>query len=350
MGEGAAADGKAGSKGRPRVAYIDVARGFAILLMVVGHTIDFGLGRDLIFAWHMPLFVLVSGMFISDGTSVARTLRRNARKLLLPYAGVGLVVQGLTAVASGGTPDVGQLIVQVVAGMSFSQVLLPGVPSIDVIWFIPFLMVVQLVFLAIIKLAGALSGGRTGLREMWKALLSLAATLAGIMLGVRGLWLPWSADVALASVGFMYIGHQLTRQHVADDLFGSQQAVLSGRTLASMALLAVAFALGFRLGVIELAVRWYPGGLCCMATAVAGCMLVFWVSALIEHLWPLLCRGLAWCGRNSLYLLMAHAAEKMLVPYEALGITGTWELLLARFLVIAAIMALVAATRQLKRC
>ena len=69
-----------------RVTYIDIARGLAIIAMVVGHCIGFGLGRDLIFAWHMPLFVLVSGMFITEGTSLRKVLARNVRKLLLPYA------------------------------------------------------------------------------------------------------------------------------------------------------------------------------------------------------------------------------------------------------------------------
>lgn len=40
---------------KKRVKYFDIARGIAIILMIVGHTLDFGWKRNLIFSFHMPL-------------------------------------------------------------------------------------------------------------------------------------------------------------------------------------------------------------------------------------------------------------------------------------------------------
>ena len=345
-----------------RIAYIDIARGLAIIFMVVGHTIGFGLGRDLIFAWHMPLFVVVSGMFVHEGTSVARTLSRNARKLLLPYAVVAFAVQAVASLAHTGAVDVGEVLAQAVLGLSFGTGIFAAVPSVGMVWFIPFLILTQLLFLGVLKLSAKVFPAGPA-REALKAALTLVLTLAGIVLGVRETWLPWSADVACASVGFMYAGHELARLRIPERLFGAGDAngrsgeggpgnagnaragLFSGRTLAVVAVLAVLFAVGVHLGTIELSVRHYPGGLACMATALAGCMLVFWLSSLLERFTGAVGQGLAWCGRNSLYLLMMHYIETAFIPYDALQLP-MWQALAVRFAAIACLAAVFVAVRR----
>ena len=46
---------------KKRIKYIDIARGIAIILMVIGHVIEAGLGRNIIYSFHMVLFIIVSG-------------------------------------------------------------------------------------------------------------------------------------------------------------------------------------------------------------------------------------------------------------------------------------------------
>jgi fucose 4-O-acetylase-like acetyltransferase len=49
-----------------RVAYIDIAKGIGIILVVMGHN-DFALispfAHKLIYSFHMPMFFFMSGMF-----------------------------------------------------------------------------------------------------------------------------------------------------------------------------------------------------------------------------------------------------------------------------------------------
>lgn len=361
-----------------RITFVDVARGLAIICMVVGHSVGFGWGRDLIYAWHMPLFVLVSGMFITEGTSVRRTLGRNLRKLLVPYFLAETVVQTAAVLLAGRALNPGTLFAQILLGFSLTDKVLPWVPSVNVLWFIPFLMAGQLLFLGILALAKRLAKGRVA-REIWKAVLSLGATLTGIVLGVNGLWLPWSLDIALACVGFLYVGHELTRLNIPERLFtgdaaaagagdgtapaagvgagassaaaagstasaaptaAGRLALYSGSTLITMGALALLFAWTVATCSLELAIRHYPGALASMAGGVAGCMLVFWLSAWLERILPAAGRALAWCGRNSFWILIAHFAEMVLVPYEAWGITAAWQVLALRCLIIAALVAL----------
>jgi len=81
-----------------RSGWIDATRGVAIVLVVGGHAIQFGAptGSDFfsnaafatIYAFHMPLFALVSGYLyrkplLRDGP--ARSIRRRAKTILIPY-------------------------------------------------------------------------------------------------------------------------------------------------------------------------------------------------------------------------------------------------------------------------
>lgn len=43
-----------------RVMFIDIAKGIAILLMIVGHAINHGLLRNTIFSFHLPLFIITN--------------------------------------------------------------------------------------------------------------------------------------------------------------------------------------------------------------------------------------------------------------------------------------------------
>lgn len=64
---------------------IDIAKGFAILLMLIGHcsSINHCLFK-LIFSFHMPLFFILSGYFFKEKDSV-QLIRSDFQKLVIPY-------------------------------------------------------------------------------------------------------------------------------------------------------------------------------------------------------------------------------------------------------------------------
>ena len=63
-----------------RIEYIDTVKGFAIILMVFGH-MKFHNFNWFIYAFHMPLFFILSGYFFNPDKSVCNRVR----KLLVPY-------------------------------------------------------------------------------------------------------------------------------------------------------------------------------------------------------------------------------------------------------------------------
>lgn len=93
--------------GVKRLEYVDIAKAIAVFLVVLGHTnwvlIE---GRswlyvDVIYAFHMPLFFLLSGFFIKpkEAYSVAgwrRFLSKNFLALMVPYFLWGLILMPLS--------------------------------------------------------------------------------------------------------------------------------------------------------------------------------------------------------------------------------------------------------------
>lgn len=78
---------------RERVKYIDVARGIAALLVVVGHSIqvsdssfDYNIIFRLIYSFHMPLFMFLSGYvsFKSEGIDGVWLVNK-AKRLVIPF-------------------------------------------------------------------------------------------------------------------------------------------------------------------------------------------------------------------------------------------------------------------------
>jgi fucose 4-O-acetylase-like acetyltransferase len=79
--------------GTTRFEFVDALRGFAIVLVVLGHALQYGAADPdenalfrLIYAFHMPLFMFISGFVYSGAKrSVSEEVRLKSRSLLRPF-------------------------------------------------------------------------------------------------------------------------------------------------------------------------------------------------------------------------------------------------------------------------
>lgn len=69
---------------KQRILWIDILRGIAMFLVVYGHTSQNAEIKKYIYAFHMPLFFIISG-FVYHCTSYPKYMKRKAQRLLLPY-------------------------------------------------------------------------------------------------------------------------------------------------------------------------------------------------------------------------------------------------------------------------
>ena len=70
---------------RPRLDWLDIAKGIAIALVIVGHTVDsLSPVRQVIFSFHMPLFFILAG-YTFRVKPMRALVTTSAQRLLVPY-------------------------------------------------------------------------------------------------------------------------------------------------------------------------------------------------------------------------------------------------------------------------
>lgn len=86
---------------------VDVAKGIGILLVILGHLKNPLM--DFIYAFHMPLFFFVSGMFVKKGLSLGNMVIDKAKRLLIPFALYYflVVIYKMVKLLAKGTLDLG---------------------------------------------------------------------------------------------------------------------------------------------------------------------------------------------------------------------------------------------------
>lgn len=77
-----------------RIDYVDQVKGFAIFLVVWGHTMQyFGINSsinywvyfNIVLSFHMPLFAFLSGMFLKNEQSILDSIKRKFRQIEVPH-------------------------------------------------------------------------------------------------------------------------------------------------------------------------------------------------------------------------------------------------------------------------
>ena len=191
-----------------RLTYMDVAKGIGILCVIAGHMGNSMVNR-FIFSFHMPLFFLISGFFMSDKDSASVILNKRIRQLIPPYVFTCLSViaissvKGIIEVLVGNETlsQVGRIILEwiyaSIYGAGTSHDLVFPVLSIGAIWFL--------------------------LATIWSSWLSKYAmttpntilfVLIVSMLGHISsffVWLPLSLQCGMTATVFVYLGIQLRK-------------------------------------------------------------------------------------------------------------------------------------------
>ena len=72
---------------------IDVARGIACLLVIIGHIHSTpALLHTWVYSFHMPLFFAISGMVMKNEEPLSVFVKKRVNGLLLPYINLSIIV------------------------------------------------------------------------------------------------------------------------------------------------------------------------------------------------------------------------------------------------------------------
>lgn len=178
---------------KPRELWIDAAKGFSIIFVVMGHSGDAAANHYL--SWfRMPLFFILSGLVfkpVEPGRYLQWALKRT-RGLMTPYFAYGLLIAAVLLLFTLNIKGFAENI----ARLLYGGMTLTG--PYGVFWFITCLLFTQLLFGYIIRYSR-----RTQILLIVSAyLLSHIISLTAL----RAFNLPWNADVSLLAVTYYAIG------------------------------------------------------------------------------------------------------------------------------------------------
>ena len=260
-----------------RFAYIDIAKALGILMVVFAHiNVEGGIYRTF-YAFHIPLFFLLSGMtFRHEGISFKSFLGKKAKRLLLPYLAYSLITFVWYACVEVNMPEFNLTKTQSISG-SFLEIFLAR-GSVDYIqhnpalWFIPCLFVAEVIYYLLcrckkgVKLAGVIVLGAFG----------YICTLGFMPQLFREL--PWQAEAAFSALPFIYVG-ELVKDKLTLD--GLKDMVLNKKLFSWICVVVCFVAVVFLTKLNALFLPPEAKGHVSMGSNYLGNIVVFYVNALL---------------------------------------------------------------------
>lgn len=320
--------------GRERIKWVDCAKGIAILLVLIGHTVYKPLVRGSIFAFHMPVFFILSAYTISISASrneYVNRLKKNFKSLIIPAICTFLIFR------------MGMYFVYDFAGFNIEKILHNifncvvalfwscgyyynignwHIEPLGALWFMVVLFISKEIFEMIIR--------KTGMKV--SGMICAILTIAGYLLGHFVIWLPFSIDIAFFVMSFLWFGYTFKYLDINKHMYS--------RFIISAIVFLMMLVISYRISntYLELAVRKYPLFPICYLIAIIGSMCLIYGCNIIDH-WKrvsainILYDKVCLIGRNSLYLYLIHVLDPIWFQYVSYHITNEWILMVIRLVI-----------------
>lgn len=262
------------AQGRERKAYLDIAKGIGILLVVAGHT-DSPL-QAFLYQFHVPLFFFISGMLFHGDKPPRQYVCGKIRSLYLPYIAANFAALPIVAWKENWS-------VTVVLKKSFKILLmLDKIYLIGASWFLANLLWISLGIYGIYYLVEKQS-------RFWGRCMELLIVAVGIL--AMYVHLPYKVDTAFVGASFYILG-KLWAEH--------GRAIPKRRWLT----LGVILFLTSALNQVDMASNTYTYPLLFLLSACIGSACVLIVSNVLQNT-----RAAIWLtkvGRNTRPILLWH--------------------------------------------
>lgn len=182
---------------KPRIEFIDLAKGVCIMLVLWIHARMDSVCFDLpvLRTARMPLYFLLSGLFFKDYGSLYNLFERKLNRLLIPFIFFSFI----------GLPGVWFMDRAISWDMLIRPFTDPKGGFNIVVWFLICLFWVNILF-GVISL--------TFKREVVRALMVLACGAAGWQLSLHEVFLPMHLSQALSAMPFFYAGFLLKKTSI----------------------------------------------------------------------------------------------------------------------------------------
>lgn len=237
-----------------RKVFIDIAKGIAIILMVIGHSSLPTMINRWIFAFHMPLFFIVSGWTTNWEKYTLRSfIQRRLNSLILPFFVYSSIV----------------LVVHVIYGwMSFDEFIYKGWGDGYALWFIPVLflssLMAKLLYDLKVKLGGAIF-----------MLCLIMILFAGLDLRHYHILLPWCISTVPYATFLIVLGTEWGKKH--------NESRKTGRMILITIVAAVVVGIISHYWRLDLCFNSISPSLPLSIAAIIGTFMIINISELVEN-------------------------------------------------------------------
>lgn len=285
---------------------IDIARGIAIICIVIGH-MKMKPIQHIVFTFHVPIFYIITGYFIKT-KKIIPFIKKRARSLLVPYAATCLamviIATVLEIIIGGGISNAGTVAVSWInaslygSGNSYTEPFV--IKEIGAIWFL---------------LASFWGSCFLQISLHFKSYIRQAVIIILFLLGYFTskflFWFPFSIQAGCCATLFMYFGYCI--QLCNDDLMNLCREVKSSFSILALCVW-VTFIIHFKSFWL---VRCDIGqGLYDIVGCICGSYCVLLLSKYIELYSRHLSGLLSYFGRNSIIVLCVHIIELNFISWR----------------------------------
>lgn len=185
-----------------RIEWIDIAKGIAILLVIIGHSAKFGsIARNIIFSFHMPLFFILSGYTYRPANDISvllMHLKKSIKHLLIPCFVVS-ILKVIVWIYKSRDYSVYNIIInfyKMITNLFYASGVSFNGTVAGMVWFVFSLFWAKLIIDFIY----------TFQKNDYKYCTIGCLAFLGVCLGVSKYWLFQNFDVTFLAVLYIYIG------------------------------------------------------------------------------------------------------------------------------------------------
>lgn len=282
---------------KERIGYIDIAKGIAMLAIIAGH---FGIASAdrLVYTFHVPLFFLVSGYFLSTKGDFLPFMKKKARQLLLPYYATAFTILILANIIGPMVwPDIDRLqnavniFGAILYGAGSSHTSPFVIKQIGLLWFL----------WALFFSTGFV---RLALKTKYPFIVVCLIAITG-WFSAKAIWLPLSIQAGATASFYMYLG-LLARKHRILDR--KPPAFL---IVVLAAFWAVCVYCGVGIGIVNCT---FSHGIISLALSVIAPYLILLACKYAEQHFRAPSRFLNFFGQTTLIIMCFHAVSDYCFP------------------------------------
>ena len=179
---------------KERVAWVDVAKGIAMFLVVLGYNPLSDSWMRIIYSLNVPIFFLMSGFTFHAGQydNLGQLVKRLAKSLLIPYVFLNLLAYPVFCYTQGRMPDLEsakQLFFGMLYGVGDAGSLRFNIP----LWFLPCTCMIECLYYLLDKYSKKT-------KPIWVLVSAVLGYFSFPLFNIR---LPWGLDAAFTGLVFL---------------------------------------------------------------------------------------------------------------------------------------------------